>query len=407
MTIAARLRRRFRRHSRRLATLSAIGIPLAALAQVLPGCAQRMSTDSPTTYRFGSPEVVAAFPDMMPTGVTVSHGGRLFVNFPRWGDDVPFTVAEVIDGEPVPYPSAEFNTPDLAQPSERLLSVQSLVVDQRNNLWLLDTGSPNFEPTIPGGPKLVRVNLDTNRVDKKIVLPRDVALETTYLNDVRFDYTRGDDGLAYITDSSFTGPNAIIVVDLATGAAWRKLDDHPSVRPDEDFIGWIEGRPWMNRPADGEAAPTTVGADGLAIDVLNDRLWYCALSSRELFSVSLDALADRYRPDAAVAQTVRRLGDRGFASDGLESDAQGRLYLTNIEDNAVVRLETDGSYVTLTTDPRLLWPDTLDLARDRALYFTTNQLHRQPGFQGGTDQRRPPYYVWRLPVRATPATLGN
>jgi hypothetical protein len=34
----------------------------------------------------------------MPTGVTVSHGGRLFVCCPKWGDDVGFTVAELRDG---------------------------------------------------------------------------------------------------------------------------------------------------------------------------------------------------------------------------------------------------------------------------------------------------------------------
>jgi hypothetical protein len=28
----------------------------------------------------------------MPTGVTVSHQGRVFVNFPKWGDEVEFTL---------------------------------------------------------------------------------------------------------------------------------------------------------------------------------------------------------------------------------------------------------------------------------------------------------------------------
>jgi len=43
----------------------------------------------------GNPEVVATFHGPMPTGVTVSHTGRIFVNFPRWGDKVDYTVAEV------------------------------------------------------------------------------------------------------------------------------------------------------------------------------------------------------------------------------------------------------------------------------------------------------------------------
>ena len=44
----------------------------------------------------GSPETVYEFKTgPMPTGVTVAKGGRIFVNFPRWGDDVPFTVGEI------------------------------------------------------------------------------------------------------------------------------------------------------------------------------------------------------------------------------------------------------------------------------------------------------------------------
>jgi hypothetical protein len=48
-------------------------------------------------------EAVAHFTGAMPTGVTVSHQGRVFVNFPKWGDDVRFTVAELRDGQPAAY----------------------------------------------------------------------------------------------------------------------------------------------------------------------------------------------------------------------------------------------------------------------------------------------------------------
>src|SRR3712207_8406405 len=44
-----------------------------------------------------------------------------------------------------------------------LVSVQSVVVDPADRLWILDTGSPLFQPTKYGGPKLVCVNLETNQ----------------------------------------------------------------------------------------------------------------------------------------------------------------------------------------------------------------------------------------------------
>jgi hypothetical protein len=47
----------------------------------------------------GTLEPFAYFHDAMPTGVTVSQKGRIFVNFPKWGDEVRFTVAEIGPGE--------------------------------------------------------------------------------------------------------------------------------------------------------------------------------------------------------------------------------------------------------------------------------------------------------------------
>jgi len=57
----------------------------------------------------GQLEVVATFNGPMPTGVTVANNGRIFVNFPKWGDNVEYTVAELKDGKTLPYPNAEIN----------------------------------------------------------------------------------------------------------------------------------------------------------------------------------------------------------------------------------------------------------------------------------------------------------
>ena len=167
-----------------------------------------------------------------------------------------------------------------------------------------------------------------NRIFQTILFPEDVAKPTTYLNDVRFDLTRGEAGMAFITDSSFSGTNGIIVVDLASGESWRKLDQHPSTLPETNFVPKVEGQPLLNRPADGEPNYMTVGADGIAMANDGSRLYYSVLSGRELYSVSVDALADQDMADSEVAATVVDLGAKG-ASDGLESDSQGRVYITD------------------------------------------------------------------------------
>jgi sugar lactone lactonase YvrE len=134
------------------------------------------------------------------------------------------------------------------------------------------------------------------------------------------------------------------------------------------------------------------------------RLYYCPLSSRTLYSVSIDALVNRNLSDEAVADTVINHGSKG-ASDGLESDDQNRIYITDYENNAIHRRSSDGTINTLVHDPRILWPDTLALSNDGYLYFTANQLHRQPNFHQGEDLREKPYSLFRIPVDAQPVQL--
>ena len=172
---------------------------------------QPATVSLPTEKTVGTIEQVVAFTGSMPTGVTVTQNGRIFVNFPRWGDPVPFTVAEIKDGQPVAYPNAGINQLDTARAAETFVSVQSVVVDPRNRLWILDTGSIKFGPVIPNGPKLVGIELATDLIFKTIHFPSEVVLPTTYLNDMRFDLRKGQGGIAYITDSLGKGPNGILV----------------------------------------------------------------------------------------------------------------------------------------------------------------------------------------------------
>ena len=351
----------------------------------------------------GQLEVVATFSGPMPTGVTVANDGRVFVNFPRWGDDVEYTVAELKDGKTAAFPDAGINRySEGDDPAGKLVSVQSVVVDPGGNrLWILDTGSLAFGPVKPRGGKLMAVDLNSNQIAKKIIFPSDVALTNTYLNDVRFDLRRGAEGMAFITDSSSAGPSGIIVVDLASGKSWRRLSGHPSTKPDAAFVPVVEGELLQLRIPGQPPQKFAVGADGIALSADGKTLYYCPLTSRHLFSVSVDALADQTKSDADVAATVRDLGEKGGASDGLESDTEGRVYLSDYEHDAIHRRGAGGEIETLVHDPRVLWPDTLSLAADGYLYFTANQIERGAGFHDGKDLRQKPYVLFRVKVNGT------
>jgi sugar lactone lactonase YvrE len=349
----------------------------------------------------GDLDLVTTFDGAMPTGVAVSRSQRIFVCFPRWDDPVEFTVAELRSGQLVPYPNLGIQHPANADPTVGLISVQSVVVDAQDQLWILDTGAPRHEMTSFGGPKLVGVDLAQDRVISTILFPADVALPTTYLNDLRVDLRRGAAGTAYVTDSSPVR-SGLIVVDLASGQSWRRLDNHPSTKAEPGFLPVVEGRPLMLRPPNGAPQPYRTGADGIALSADGTRLFYSSLIGRRLFSVSTEAMVNQAADDDAVAATIMDEGDKGGGGDGMESDAEGALYTTNYEHNAIFRRRPDGWYESLAHAPYLLWPDTLALGSDRYLYVTVNQLHRGPRFHGGQDLRRRPYGLFRVRVDASP-----
>lgn len=356
----------------------------------------------PTEKYFGELEQVHAFYGEMPTGVSVSETGRIFINFPEWGDDVQATVVEIVDGELVPYPSKEANTFDPANPEKGFLSVQSIVADGEGTLWILDTAAPNFDVPVEGAAKLVAVELTTNTIRRVYTFCKEVVLDSTYLNDVRIDLRRGKEGVAYITDSSITGPGAIIVVELDTGNAFRILDGTPSTAVDPDFLPKVEGEILMNRDENGETSPWQVAADGIALSPDGKLLYYGPLSSRHLYSIETDFIFDEKIEDDALEAHVKDWGEKG-ASDGMITAIDGTIYAGDYENNGIRAIYTDGTMETIAHDPRILWPDTLSIGPDEYLYFNSNQLQRQAGFHYGKDLREKPYSLFRIFIGKKPA----
>lgn len=331
--------------------------------------------------------VTTVFYGPMPTGVTLAGGGsRTFVCFPRWQDPVNYTVARITENGIEPFPDAETNLylpeqPDQYDPREHFVSVQSVVTDRDGRLWVLDTGSINLGPPIEGGPKLWAYDPNTGeRLEAIDFSAGDVIKEKTYLNDVRFDLTRSEAGYAFITDS---GEGGIIVVDLATGKAWRKLDEHPSTGPQE-----------VQLKSEGEPFPIQVGADGIAIAPGGQTLYYTPLTGRTIFGVPIASLVD---PQADAASEVREVATKESANDGIAVDARGRIYTTDFEDNAIRRINPrTGESELLVQDERIIWPDAVYVA-DGLVFFTSNQLPRMPQFHEGQDQRELPYVLFAVP----------
>ncbi|TDL82437.1 L-dopachrome tautomerase-related protein [Peribacillus frigoritolerans] len=356
----------------------------------------------PSEQYFGHFELVHAFYGAMPTGVTVSEAGRIFVCFPKWGDDVKFTVAEIVGDKLLPYPNLQTNLVNPENITMTFISVQSVVADGLGTLWVLDTGAPNFSVPIKGGAKLVAVDLKTNTIRRVYTFKDDVVLPTTYLNDVRFDFRVGKAGYAYITDSSSRGPGAIIVVDLSNGNAFRRLNGANSTSPDPYFVPKVEGQILMNRNQDGSTSPFKLASDSLAISPDGKVLYFAPLTSRHLFSISTEVLRNKRIQDMDLTNYVEYWGEKG-ASDGMITDAKGIVYAGDYENNSIRKIFQNGAMETIAHDPRILWPDTFSIGLDQYLYVIVNQLHRQPRFHYGKDLRQKPYSLLRMKIGEFPA----
>ena len=399
--------------------ISALGVASVTAQVTYQNSSQTILRTDPGAY---GPEIeeVHYYYQQWPIGIAVSSKGRIFASYTR--GNYTFTVGEAVNQTAeVPYPSADLNLPPSqlntswngiafgSANSTGLINVQALYITPQSDrrpetLWLVDTGrptitsgdgSPSMPYSQPGGPKIIGVNLSNDTVYATYTFPSSVHFPDSYMNDIRFDLrpntTASGQGIAYIVDSSDEGRPGFIMLDLGTGASWRRLTQHPSVlRVDRDVPSY-QGHPFYQRTTGIPVQTLREGLDGLQLSPDGSRLYYSALTTNYLYSIPTanllappsDALAE-----IAAAANVSNLGQRGGNANGFEGDDNGLVYQLMPEHNAIYYydprdLQTHG----FVRDPRIIWPDGASIAEDGYLYMNINQLPYQPMWNNGTDLR--------------------
>jgi len=355
------------------AAYTALALALLSSSASLAQQQQQQAASAPGGA--GGLQLVASFEHQV-TGVTVAADGRIFVNFPRWTEDAPLSVAEVAgDGQVKPYPNEEWNAwrnakKDQFSPNDHFVCVQSVVADGRGNLWVVDAAAPATAQVVRGGPKLVRIDLRSNKVAQTIPFGEIVAPQGSYLNDVRVS---PDGRQAYLTDSGAKG--ALVVVDLQSGQARRVLDGHVSTQPEKGVVVKTDGQE-LRRP-DGRGVE--FAADSIALSPDGRHLYWKALTGRTLYRIATEALGNsRLSPDELESR-VERVGE-SEPTDGLWIDKRGRLYLSAIESNAV-KVRDGGRDTILVQDDRLRWPDTFSEGPDGTIYVTSSRIQDMSWFK--------------------------
>lgn len=332
-----------------------------------------------------------------PTGVAVTSNGRQFVSFPRWFTN--FTgpsVAEVKDGLLFPYPNNNLNSWKAGEPGDtKFVCVQSVFVDHLDQLWILDPGNAYLGTDIVDGvlpnvtknaPKLMRVDLKTDKIVQTIHFDETAAPIHSYLNDVRISV---DGNFAFLSDSNMGG---IKVVDLKSGTTRVLLGDHSSTHSEPNTIPVVEGQE-MLLP---NGSPAAFQSDGIA--VIGDDLYYHAVTARTLYKINIDLLTDPSKTKAEVEAGVSKVAVSGMP-DGMVTCGDiktGTLYMTAVEKDGIDYLSNDGynRVLPFISNELLEWPDSLSCTSTH-LYVTASQVNTAP-FIKDARPRRNPYQMYRV-----------
>jgi len=341
---------------------------------------------TPPILQEGSLEEFLGYPE--PIGnVALSPDGRLFFTVHPESRPRGNRLLEYVDGASVPFPSGA------AQP-QLFDTVLGLVVDDYNRLWTIDNGNHGF-----GSARLLAFDLASGEVVHDHRFARDAAPAGSFLQDLRVS----DDGrTVFIADASIWRKSpAIVVYDTETRSARRLLEAQPSVSADNYLIR----NPIRDMRFAGGIISLKAGVDGITLDESGEWLYYGAMNHSGLFRVRVDALTDPSLPARELESDVERFSNKPL-SDGLAADANGNIYVTDVEHGAVFIVGPDRRPRTLIRSPKIRWADSLSFGPDGWLYLADSAIPELVLTSKEHIQSQGPYHIFRFRPE-TPVSGGN
>lgn len=335
-----------------------------------------------------SVDVIAEFTDIRPANLTVTPQGRIIASMHPL-DNAPIRMIEVTrGGAHIPFPTLDWaDGPEIGLVGFS----QNVAVDTSSAgiWWTLDMGRELQ------GPQLVAWDTVNNALYRRIPLPNDSYLPTSFLQDMALDETRGK---IYIADMTFTAdPNdaqpAIIVVDLETGAARRAMQSDEAFLPElEELV--IDGKTVGGAGEDGAVIPFFLGLNPITIDPADEWVYFGGVNGKNVWRIKAENLSSDLS-DAEMSETIEWYGPKP-ASDGIKVDGNGNVYITDIENHAI-GVTTAGKYQVIAQDDVLLnWVDGLAIGPNGGVYGTQNNLHRNPVLNAGEDESVRPFRIVRI-----------
>jgi sugar lactone lactonase YvrE len=309
--------------------------------------------------------------------VAVSADGRVFYTIHPESNPVGPRLYEWRDGKAVPFPDAARQVSLFAAPL-------GLCIDSRNRLWVIDPAEHGTR-----GARLVALDLATGEVVEEHRFSEDVAPLGSFLQDLRTDPAAET---VFIADASFWRREpAIVVYDVKTGTARRVLQGHESVR----FQNWLVRTPIKDMRFFGGILELKTGIDGIAVSPDGTWVYWAAMNHDTLYRVRAADLRDPSLDPATLAARVEAVGRKPL-SDGISTDADGGVLVTDVEHGAVVRIVPGGARETLVKDPKVRWADAVSHGPDGWVYLADSAIPHLLLQSRAHVAENGPYTIWRF-----------
>ncbi len=308
--------------------------------------------------------------------LAVSADGRVFYTIHPESRPSGAKLLEWVDGAPQPFPNedaqAQFETP------------LGVAIDQQNRLWTIDHGNHGT-----GQAKLLAFDLVTGELVHEHVFDSSVAQLGSFLQDLQVDSTGKH---VFIADVSFWRNNpGLIVYDVELGKARRALDSDPSVSAQD----WLIRNPTKDMSFFGGLVVLKPGVDGIAISRDDKWVYYGAMAHDTMYRIKVTDLLDESLSDGALAARVQALGNKPL-NDGLSTDREGNLLITDVEHGAVIRMAPGGELTTLIRSEKIRWADALSYGPNGWLYIADSAIPDQMLQSKTHIHAHAPYYIFRF-----------